>query len=54
MSIKKYCTAVIPAAGTGIRMGTKIKKQFLKLGEKELRAWTIEKVDQCEDIEEIS
>ena len=53
MSIKKYCTAVIPAAGTGIRMGTKIKKQFLKLGEKEIIAFTIEKFEQCEEIDEI-
>lgn len=53
MSVKKYCTAVIPAAGTGIRMGTKTKKQFLKLGEKEIIASTIEKFEQCDVVDEI-
>lgn len=53
MSVKKYCTAVIPAAGTGIRMGTKTKKQFLKLGEKEIIASTIEKFEQCDAVDEI-
>ena len=53
MNVKKYCSVVIPAAGTGIRMGTKIKKQFLKLGEKEIIASTIEKFEKCHEIDEI-
>ena len=53
MNTKKYCTAVIPAAGTGIRMGTKIKKQFLELGGKEIIASTIEKFEQCKEVDEI-
>ena len=53
MNKKKYCSAVIPAAGTGIRMGTEIKKQFLKLGEKEIITWTIEKFEQCHEVDEI-
>lgn len=31
---KKKCTAIILAAGQGKRMGTKVQKQFLNLGEK--------------------
>lgn len=53
MNSKKYCTAVIPAAGRGIRMGTKTKKQFLKLRKKEIVAFTIEKFEQCSDVNEI-
>lgn len=53
MNEKKYCSAVIPAAGTGVRMGTEIKKQFLKLGEKEIIASTIEKFEQCHEVDEI-
>lgn len=53
MNKKKYCSAVILAAGTGIRMGTEIKKQFLKLGEKEIITWTIEKFEQCHEVDEI-
>ncbi|MCI8629054.1 MAG: 2-C-methyl-D-erythritol 4-phosphate cytidylyltransferase [Firmicutes bacterium] len=53
MNTKKYCSAVIPAAGTGIRMGTKTKKQFLKLGEKEIIAYTIQKFEQCNQVDEI-
>ena len=53
MNTKKYCSAVIPAAGTGIRMGTKTIKQFLKLGEKEIIAYTIQKFEQCNQVDEI-
>lgn len=53
MNSKKYCTAVIPAAGTGIRMGTKTKKQFLKLRKKEIVTFTIEKFEQCDEVNEI-
>ncbi|MEY8321038.1 2-C-methyl-D-erythritol 4-phosphate cytidylyltransferase [Lachnospiraceae bacterium 46-61] len=53
MNTKKYCSAVIPAAGTGVRMGTKTKKQFLKLGEKEMIVYTIQKFEQCSQVDEI-
>lgn len=53
MDIKKYCTAIIPAAGTGIRMGTKVKKQFLELGGKEIITSTIEKFEKCKEVDEI-
>ena len=34
MDEKKYCTAVVLAAGSGKRMGTKVHKQYLLLGGK--------------------
>lgn len=53
MEKQKFCSAVIVAAGQGKRMGTKISKQFLKLGEVEVIIHTLKKFQNCDDIDEI-
>lgn len=45
--------AIIVAGGSGKRMGTTIKKQFIKLEGKEVLARTIEAFSNCEEISEI-
>ena len=50
---KRFCSAIIPAAGKGSRMGTAIKKQFLQLLGKEVIIHTLERFEQCEAIDEI-
>lgn len=50
---KPYCTAIILAAGTGSRMGTQVKKQFLLLKGKEILAHTIAHFEQADGISEI-
>nr|WP_294681835.1 2-C-methyl-D-erythritol 4-phosphate cytidylyltransferase [uncultured Anaerotignum sp.] len=51
--MKPISTAVIVAAGKGKRMGTKISKQFLLLGEKEILAHTVEKFEKADAIRDI-
>ena len=41
MSKGPYITAVIPAAGSGVRLGTKISKPLVEIGNKPLLAYTI-------------
>ena len=48
-----YSSVVIVAAGSGKRMGTDIKKQYLMLKGKEILAHTIEKFQICPGIDEI-
>ncbi len=50
---KPICTAVIVAAGSGKRMGTKISKQFLPLGGKEILTHTVERFEAAEQIRDI-
>lgn len=38
---KKFCTAVVLAAGRGKRMGTKIAKQYLEIGSRPLLYYTL-------------
>jgi len=45
--------AIIPASGSGIRFGGKTSKQFLKIGESEIVALTIEKFHSVNSIDEI-
>lgn len=45
--------AIIVAGGTGKRMGTAIKKQFIKLKDKEVLAYAIEAFNQLVEISEI-
>ncbi|HDI51502.1 MAG TPA: 2-C-methyl-D-erythritol 4-phosphate cytidylyltransferase [Bacteroidetes bacterium] len=40
-------TAIIPAAGTGKRMGTNVHKQFLRIGDKPILFYTLEKFESC-------
>lgn len=37
---KVYCTAIVLAAGSGKRMGTKVHKQYLQLCEKPVLAYS--------------
>ncbi|MGL6173501.1 MAG: 2-C-methyl-D-erythritol 4-phosphate cytidylyltransferase [Cellulosilyticaceae bacterium] len=46
-------TAIILAGGTGSRMGTKVKKQYIQLKGKEVIAHTIEVFNQLQEIDEI-
>jgi len=50
---KKYCTAIVLAAGSGKRMGTKIHKQYLKLCEKPVLAYSLQAFEESELIDEI-
>lgn len=51
--LKGYNSVIIPAAGQGKRMGTSIKKQYLKIGNKPIIAHTLEKFIQSKWIHEI-
>lgn len=42
MSEKKFCTAVVLAAGQGKRMGTKVAKQYLEIAGKPLLYYTLQ------------
>ena len=44
---------IIPAAGFGERMGATISKQFLMLNGKPVLAHTLERFQQCEEVQEI-
>ncbi|MBU1342461.1 MAG: 2-C-methyl-D-erythritol 4-phosphate cytidylyltransferase [Proteobacteria bacterium] len=45
--------AIIVAAGKGLRMGSKIKKQYLCLGRIPILARTIMQFDKCDQVDEI-
>ncbi|MFA8342291.1 MAG: 2-C-methyl-D-erythritol 4-phosphate cytidylyltransferase [Rhodothermaceae bacterium] len=45
--------AIIPSGGTGSRTGMNIPKQYVVVKGKELIAYTIEKFQKCENIDEI-
>ena len=45
---------VIPAAGSGIRLGGGTRKQFLLLGEKPILVHTILRFEHCPDVDEIA
>ena len=46
-------SAIIPAAGMGIRMGSQIPKQFLSLAGKPILHQTLSVLDQCSIVDEI-
>lgn len=50
---KKYCTAIVLAAGSGRRMGTKIHKQYLLLGGKPVLYYSMKAFQDSEIIDEI-
>lgn len=50
---KKYCTAVVLAAGKGSRMGTETAKQYMKIGKKPLVAYALEVFELSPVIDEI-
>ncbi len=45
--------AVIPAAGSGTRLGGKVKKQFLPLKGKPIIIHTLQRFEHCPDVDEI-
>ncbi len=45
--------AIIPAAGSGVRMGTDIKKQYLILKDKPVIQHTIEKIGKNQNIQQV-
>ncbi len=45
--------AIIPAAGSGTRMGGKVKKQFVLLNEKPVLIYTLQQFEHCTDVDEI-
>ena len=47
------CTAIIVAAGIGKRMGLDISKQFLKINNKHIIAYTLEKFANVDEVDEI-
>lgn len=49
----KYVSAIIVAGGSGSRMGTKTKKQYLKIHNKEILAHTVECFNSMPEIQEI-
>ncbi|MDY6065806.1 MAG: 2-C-methyl-D-erythritol 4-phosphate cytidylyltransferase [Finegoldia sp.] len=48
-----YISAIIAAAGSSHRMGTKIAKQFLKIKEKMIIEYTLDTFNSIDDIDEI-
>ena len=50
---KEYCTAIVLAAGSGRRMGTKVHKQYLLMGGKPVLYYPIKAFQESELIDEI-
>ena len=48
-----YCSVIIAAAGQGKRMQSEINKQYIKLINKPILAYTIEAFEKIEDVKEI-
>ena len=53
MEKKKYCTAVVLAAGSGKRMGTKVHKQYLLMGGKPVLYYSLRAFQESKRIDEI-
>lgn len=49
----KYISAIIVAGGSGSRMGTSTKKQYLKIKDKEILVYTVECFQNMPEIQEI-
>jgi 2-C-methyl-D-erythritol 4-phosphate cytidylyltransferase len=52
--IRPKVYAVIPAAGSGTRIGGDIKKQFLPLQHKPILIHTLQRFERCPDVDEIA
>lgn len=50
---KKYCTAIVLAAGSGKRMGTKVHKQYLLIGGRPVLYYSLKAFQDSELIDEI-
>lgn len=53
MEEKKYCTAIVLAAGSGKRMGTKVHKQYLLMGGKPVLYYSLRAFEDSPLIDEI-
>ncbi len=53
MEEKKYCTAIVLAAGSGKRMGTKVHKQYLLMGGKPVLYYSLRAFEASGLIDEI-
>lgn len=53
-TIRPKVFAVIPAAGAGLRIGGAVKKQFLLLRDKPIIVHTLQRFEQCPDVDEIA
>lgn len=53
MEKKEYCTAVVLAAGSGKRMGTKVHKQYLLMGGKPVLYYSLRAFQYSKRIDEI-
>lgn len=47
-------SVIVPAAGSGRRMGGAVKKQFLLLGSKPVLVQTLQQFEHCPDVDEIA
>jgi len=45
--------AIIPAAGSGTRLGSPVKKQFVHLGDRPLLVHTVQRFEECAEVDEI-
>lgn len=50
---KKYCTAIVLAAGSGKRMGTKVRKQYLLMGGRPVLYYSLRAFEKSGVIDEI-
>lgn len=50
---EKFISVIIAAAGMSNRMGSKINKQFISIDNKPILAYTIEKFESCNYVDEI-
>lgn len=50
---RPYVAAIIPAAGSGSRMGSTTPKQFLQFGGREIVAYTLDIFETCAAIDEV-
>ena len=48
-----FVSVIIPAAGMGSRMGAAVSKQFIELEGKPILALTVERFQECDEIDEI-
>jgi len=47
-------SVIVPAAGSGIRLGGSVKKQFIKLENKPVLIYTLQRFEHCTDVDEIA
>ena len=53
MCIRDRCTAIVLAAGSGKRMGTSVKKQYLQLNGKPVLYYALKAFEDSERIQRI-